>query len=65
MLSQGVAALFGPQSPESASHVQAICDAFDLPHIETKWDHRIRKDKYLINLYPHPETLSRVSTYIA
>ena len=56
-----MAAIFGPQSNEAASHVQSICDAFEMPHIETKWDYKIRKENYLINLYPHPGTLSRVS----
>ncbi|CAG7834172.1 unnamed protein product [Allacma fusca] len=59
MMSKGVAAIFGPQTHESASHVQSICDAFEIPHIETKWDFRIRKENYMINLYPHPFTLSR------
>lgn len=61
MMREGIAAIFGPQSPEAASHVQSICDAFEIPHIETKWDYKIRKENYLINLYPHPLTLSRVS----
>ncbi|CAL8109948.1 unnamed protein product [Orchesella dallaii] len=59
MMTEGIAAIFGPQSPEAASHVQSICDAFEIPHIETKWDYKIRKENYLINLYPHPMTLSR------
>lgn len=60
MMREGIAAIFGPQSPEAASHVQSVCDAFEIPHIETKWDYKIRKENYLINLYPHPMTLSRV-----
>ncbi|CAG7824227.1 unnamed protein product [Allacma fusca] len=59
MLKGGVAAVFGPQTHESASHVQSICDAYEMPHVETKWDYRIRKENYLINLHPHPSTLSR------
>ncbi|XP_021964381.1 glutamate receptor ionotropic, kainate 2 isoform X1 [Folsomia candida] len=59
MMSGGIAAIFGPQSAEGASHIQSICDAFELPHIETKWDYKIRKENYLINLAPHPATISR------
>ncbi|CAG7824228.1 unnamed protein product [Allacma fusca] len=59
MMKEGIAAVFGPQTHESASHVQSICDAYEMPHIETKWDFRIRKENYLINLHPHPSTLSR------
>lgn len=64
MMSGGIAAIFGPQSAEGASHIQSICDAFELPHIETKWDYKIRKENYLINLAPHPATISRVSEYL-
>ena len=37
-LSQGVAALFGPNSPYTAHHVQSICDSKEIPHIETRYD---------------------------
>jgi hypothetical protein len=61
LLREGIAGIFGPQSPEAASHTQALCDKFDIPHIETRWDFRTRQDKYMINLFPHPDTLGRVS----
>ena len=35
-LTQGVAALFGPNSPYTAHHVQSICDSKEIPHIETR-----------------------------
>ena len=62
-LSQGVAALFGPTSPFTAHHVQAICDSKEIPHIETRWDYRTgpRREQYSINLFPFPPTLSKVS----
>ena len=37
-LTQGVAALFGPNSPYTAHHVQSICDSKEIPHIETRCD---------------------------
>ena len=40
LLRSGVAALFGPQSGTTSSHVQSICDAMEIPHIETRWDYR-------------------------
>lgn len=61
VLQEGVAAIFGPENPETASHVQSICDAFEVPHIEVKWDHVYRGESYLFNLAPHPETLSKVA----
>ncbi|CAH1126003.1 unnamed protein product [Ceutorhynchus assimilis] len=59
LLRQGVAAIFGPQSPHTASHVQSICDTMEIPHLETRWDYRLRRESCLVNLYPHPTTLSR------
>ncbi|CAL4122174.1 unnamed protein product, partial [Meganyctiphanes norvegica] len=58
MARSGVAAIFGPQSGQTSAHVQSICDALDLPHIETRWDFRLRRDDYSINLYPHPSSMS-------
>ncbi|GAB6022610.1 hypothetical protein CHUAL_006707 [Chamberlinius hualienensis] len=55
LMETGVAAIFGPQSSESATHVQSICDALEVPHIESRWDFR----SHGVNLYPHPPTLSK------
>ncbi|XP_063982434.1 glutamate receptor ionotropic, kainate 1 isoform X2 [Diachasmimorpha longicaudata] len=59
LLNTGVAAIFGPQSAHTASHVQSICDTMEIPHLETRWDYRFRKESCLVNLYPHPTTLSK------
>ncbi|KAI5699759.1 hypothetical protein M8J75_008315 [Diaphorina citri] len=59
LLRTGVAAVFGPQSSQTASHVQAICDTMEIPHLETRWDYRLRRESCLVNLYPHPNTLSK------
>ena len=60
VLQEGITAIFGPENPETASHVQSICDAFEIPHIEVTWDHVYRGESYLFNLAPHPETLAKV-----
>lgn len=60
LLRNGVAAIFGPQSAHTASHVQSICDTMEIPHLETRWDYRLRRQSCLVNLYPHPTTLSKV-----
>lgn len=62
LLRSGVAAIFGPQSAHTASHVQSICDTMEIPHLETRWDYRLRRQSCLVNLYPHPTTLSKVRT---
>ncbi|XP_044006778.1 glutamate receptor ionotropic, kainate 2 isoform X4 [Aphidius gifuensis] len=59
LLNTGVAAIFGPQSAHTASHVQSICDTMEIPHLETRWDYRLRRESCLVNLYPHPSTLSK------
>ena len=58
-MKDGVAAIFGPMSSLSAAHVQSICDAMEIPHVETRWDFRENRDFYAINLYPYYRTLSR------
>ncbi|CAD7092223.1 unnamed protein product [Hermetia illucens] len=59
LLKLGVAAIFGPQSSHTAGHVQSICDTMEVPHLENRWDYRLRRESCLVNLYPHPSTLSR------
>ncbi|UXI16918.1 hypothetical protein NH340_JMT02861 [Sarcoptes scabiei] len=63
LLEKGVIALFGPlgYSPSSA-HTQSICDALEIPHIETRWDFKLHRDDLSINLYPQPSVLS--SAYV-
>ncbi len=69
-LTSGVAALFGPRSSGTSSHVQSICDSLEVPHVETRWDYkggpgasatpgpRTGVD-YSLNLHPHPATLGK------
>uniref|UniRef100_A0A0A1XQS4 Glutamate receptor 1 n=2 Tax=Zeugodacus cucurbitae TaxID=28588 RepID=A0A0A1XQS4_ZEUCU len=59
LLNIGVAAIFGPQSSNTASHVQSICDNMEIPHLENRWDYRLRRESCLVNLYPHPNTLAK------
>ena len=55
-----MAALFGPESGTTSTHIQSICDAMEIPHIETRWDYMLRRDDYSINLYPNPKVISKV-----
>ena len=45
----------------TSTHIQSICDAMEIPHIESRWDFVQRKEDYSINLYPNPKTISRVN----
>ena len=60
LLRSGVAALFGPESGTTSSHIQSICDAMEIPHIETRWDYMVKRDSYSINLHPSPKLISKV-----
>ena len=60
LLKSGVAALFGPESGTTSSHVQSICDAMEIPHIETRWDIVVKRDRFSINLMPSPKIISKV-----
>lgn len=35
----------------------------EVPHLETRWDYRMRRESCLVNLHPHPSTLSKA--YVA
>ncbi|XP_055684018.1 glutamate receptor ionotropic, kainate 2 isoform X2 [Lutzomyia longipalpis] len=59
LLKSGVAAIIGPQTPTSAVHVQSICDAKEMPHIETRWE-PVPNGMPSLNIHPHAQTLSRV-----
>ncbi|XP_041354754.1 glutamate receptor ionotropic, kainate 2-like isoform X2 [Gigantopelta aegis] len=59
MVQHGVAAIFGPVSSLSAAHVQSMCTAFEIPHLQWHWDPRDSRDYYSISLYPHYLTLGQ------
>lgn len=60
MVHKGVVAMFGPQSETTASHVQSMCDVFEIPHIETRWDYRFVRDEYSVNVHPYPPALASI-----
>ena len=55
----GAVALFGPLGGRTSLHVQSICDALEIPHIECHWSAKESVDHLSINLYPKPSSLSR------
>lgn len=60
-LALGVAAVFGPAHSSSVSAVQSMCNALEVPHIQTHWKHPSvdNKDSFFINLYPEHTSISR------
>ncbi|GAB0095911.1 Ionotropic glutamate receptor [Sergentomyia squamirostris] len=58
-LRTGIAGIIGPQSPQSSVHVHSICDAKEMPHIQTRWDH-FTTTPYALSVHPDPHTLAQV-----
>lgn len=60
-LALGVVAVFGPSHSSSVSAVQSICNALEVPHIQTRWKHPSvdNKDTFFINLYPEYTAIAR------
>ncbi|CAH1132877.1 unnamed protein product [Ceutorhynchus assimilis] len=54
----GVYAVFGPSDPLLGSHIHSICDALDIPHIETRIDLESDFKEFSINLYPAQNLLN-------
>jgi len=67
-VSSGVAAIFGPQNPLLGNHIQSLCDALDIPHIESRVDLEPEVKEISINLFPSPiiigEALRDVIAYL-
>ncbi|KAL7026698.1 hypothetical protein ACKWTF_005131 [Chironomus riparius] len=56
MIMNGALGIIGPSSQESSVHIQNICDAKEIPLIETRID---GSSKNFINLHPTPIDLGR------
>ncbi|KAI1298706.1 Glutamate receptor ionotropic, kainate 2 [Halotydeus destructor] len=57
----GVIAIFGPTDPLLGLHVQSLCDALDIPHIESRTMHLgedLAAKEFSINLHPGPKAVS-------
>ncbi|XP_062125741.1 glutamate receptor ionotropic, kainate 2 isoform X1 [Drosophila sulfurigaster albostrigata] len=55
MLRQNLVAVFGPSTNLAARHAMSICDAKELPFLDTRWDFAAQLPT--INLHPHPAQL--------
>ncbi|XP_054745822.1 glutamate receptor ionotropic, kainate 1-like [Anastrepha obliqua] len=51
-IKSGVQAVFGPFNAILGSHIHSICDALDIPHLETRIDLDVAKTEFSINLHP-------------
>ncbi|KAF2357618.1 Ionotropic glutamate receptor L-glutamate and glycine-binding domain [Trinorchestia longiramus] len=55
----GVQAVFGPSDGLLASHIQSICDALDIPHLESRLDLEPEFKEFSINLYPSHDVVNQ------
>ncbi|OTF69538.1 glutamate receptor, ionotropic kainate 2-like protein [Euroglyphus maynei] len=58
-MNRGVSAIFGPQDPILGAHIQSLCDALDMPHIEARLDLETEFKEFSINLYPSPMIIGK------
>lgn len=56
MLRSSVIAVFGPSTTVPAAHAMSICDAKEMPFMDTRWD--FSTELPTINLHPHPTQLA-------
>ncbi|RWS22861.1 glutamate receptor: ionotropic kainate 2 precursor-like protein 1, partial [Leptotrombidium deliense] len=57
----GVVAIFGPQDPLLGIHVQSLCDALDIPHVEARLQNLGENNhgkEFSINLHPGTAAIS-------
>lgn len=58
-MKEGISGLVhGPLSPDTAAHVQNVCDTKEMPLLETRYDPATKQP--IINLFPYPEVLSEM-----
>lgn len=51
-------AIIGPKSPSVSAHISSICDAKEIPYIDTYMDIEAKTSN--VNLYPTQDTLSKL-----
>ncbi|XP_068900994.1 glutamate receptor ionotropic, kainate 2-like isoform X1 [Tenebrio molitor] len=55
----GVQAIFGPSDPILGAHIQSICEALDVPHLEARIDFEPLSKEFSINLHPSQEHMNK------
>ncbi|XP_059097759.1 glutamate receptor ionotropic, kainate 2-like [Tigriopus californicus] len=64
----GLLALFGPSDLLLGGHIQSICDALDIPHLEARNDFENNFKEFSLNLHPSQEMMNQaykdIMTYL-
>ena len=58
-MSYGIQALFGPSDIILGSHVQSLCDALDIPHLEARVDIDSGYKESSLNLHPSQDLMNQ------
>lgn len=58
-VSYGIQALFGPSDLILGSHVQSLCDALDIPHLEARIDIDNSYKESSLNLHPSQDLMNQ------
>ncbi|EEB18839.1 glutamate receptor, ionotropic kainate 2 precursor, putative [Pediculus humanus corporis] len=58
-LENGIQAIFGPTDPLLGAHIQSICEALDVPHMEARLDFEPFLKEFSINLHPSQQHLNK------
>ena len=60
-IEHGILALFGPSDLLLGSHLQSLCDALDIPHLEARNDFQQDSFKeFSLNLHPSQDLMNEV-----
>lgn len=52
LINRGALAIFGPNDDRIGVHVQSVCDAVDIPHLESRLHNLNSGKEFSINLHP-------------
>lgn len=52
-------AIFGPQDTLLGNHIQSLCDALEIPHLEARLDLEPQVKEVSINLYPNAKLIGQ------
>ena len=59
-MEHGILALFGPSDPLLGSHIASICDALDIPHLESRNDiEDAGFNEFSLNLHPSQDLMNQ------
>jgi len=58
-IEHGIMALFGPSDLLLGTHVQSLCDALDIPHLEARSDFENTFQEFSLNLHPSQDLMNQ------